>query len=109
MDFGRFGRGLSGCVLQIFGNYPILAILAISSVALCLRPSARPPPPIELIVANKGLTSIRLSGHRAVEAPFFSFYWVPIWLVALLSKTVQIPLFLTGRKYVSVKAPETAG
>jgi len=53
-----------------FGDYPILAIPAISSMALCLRPSARPPPPITLLLKIKGKVPFERTVNRTVEAPF---------------------------------------
>ncbi len=41
--------------------------------ALCLRPSARPPPPIDTFIENKGQTSLRPNGDRPVESLFSRF------------------------------------
>jgi hypothetical protein len=36
-----------------FGDYPILAILAIRFAALCLHPSARPHPGVDVLLQTK--------------------------------------------------------
>jgi hypothetical protein len=53
-----------------FGNYPILAISAISFVALCLRPSATTPTPHRALLKTKAKVPFDRAVDRAVE-PFF--------------------------------------
>jgi hypothetical protein len=51
------------------------------SVALCLRPSARPPPGIDALLQTKGESSF----DRAVTGRsklFFKPFWALIWLIA---------------------------
>jgi hypothetical protein len=67
---------------------PISAILAISSAALCLRPSARPPPPIALLVKTKSEVPFDSTVERAVEAIFLVFQW---------SNRDQLHFFFVGR------------
>jgi hypothetical protein len=55
-----------------FGNYPILAISAISFAALSLRPSARTPPGGRSFVANKRRSAIRQPYDSLVEGNFLS-------------------------------------
>jgi hypothetical protein len=56
-----------------FGNYPILAIPAISLCGSLPASLSHDPTPRRAFVENKSQTPIRPSGDRAVEAAFLRF------------------------------------
>jgi hypothetical protein len=62
-----------------FGNYPILAISAISFAALSLRPSARTPPGGRSFVATKGevpFDSLMTALSKAIFSQVLGLFWL---------------------------------